>query len=1029
MPELVATVIEAGSALAGTEMVLTAGQILAISEGIVTVGALAVSSSMAQRQKRALKDQYNASLQDRLITVDTPLARRRLVLGRVRAAGAVFFKGSAGTYSEKFCMAFALAGHEIDAVEQVYLNDVLVDLDVDGYVTTDPYDLPTNTSAKVLITGLVTTLPATTVDGSVSVVIQPGPDMEWVQVPHTYDGTGKTVTITDLPTYTGATINYQYVTTSPKLRLRFYTGAAGQTADARLIELFPDLWTSAHVAAGCAYGILEADFNETAFVSGLPNVTIVMRGAKVYDPRTTLTAWNENPALLARHVYTHAYFGGKTVSSAADLRIIAAANACDTSTGYVVDGDTTTRALYTAALTAEYGVPAKDVIDDLVQAMAGEWCYSGGDFYIRAGAYTAPVLALTEADVGGQIRSADGTLNRIAISGSAHRPRNEKFNVLNVTMADQEQAYKVTPQAPVKGSALITRDGGELAQPVQLNAVTYWPQAQHICGIMMRDARDPLVVSIPFKLAAYRVQALDTVTLTIARYGWSSKEFRVMQRGWSIDGLIVLVLKETSSATWDVAASFEPAGWAANTALPSPWDLPVPKIALSESLLLQSTTGQVATRLTVAITDIGDARVTDSGLIELQYQRVGSDEVLTLQALANVSSMSIDNVLDGNVYVVRARVRTSAGVGNWCVQKIWRVIGKTARPADVGHLTVSPVSGQAYLAWDAATDEDVRNGGQLVVRFAPVTSGATWNTSTDLPGNVSGASTTHPFPLFAGTYLAKWRDSTGNESVNAATAVTLAPGLLGTTAVATIAEAPAFAGSKTNVSVDTDYPGLKIDSLGAFDSADLFDSTDLFDGSAGYRSAGTYSFASAVDLGATYTARISGAIAVQVIDTTTMFDSADLFDSAEMFDGAVIDDVAAWLEVRTTTDDPSGSPTWSAWTRLGVADYSARAMQFRAQLTSANSRHNVVVTEATVTVGLADRLQDARNVASGAGTLSVTYPNRFYSTPGLQITPAGMSTGDYYTLASESATGFDITFKNSAGTSVSRTFHWLAKGP
>lgn len=1040
MPELVATAVATLGYEAGvTAAIATTAEVLNV---VATVGMLAGSSMLANGQKRraerAAKDAYNASLQDRLLTMDTPLAPRQLVLGRVRKGGAVFFKGSAGTYKEKFCMGIALAGHEVDGFETVYLADAPVTLDADGYVTTDPYRLakkqpgPWGTSGGtgVPVTGLVTTLPNDAVDGSVSVVWTEGPDAggNYTQTMVPFTISGRDVTITDAA-YIGASINYQWYTTSPKLRIRFYTGAAGQTADPRLIELFPDLWTTEHTAAGCAYAIIEADFDETAFPSGLPNFTVLMRGAKVLDPRTGLTAWSENPALLARHVYTHAFFGNKTVSAAADLRIIAAANACDTSTVYTVDGVPTTRALYTAGVTANYGAAARDVLDDLVQAMAGEWCYAGGDFYLRAGVYTAPVLALTEADVGGQIRSIGGGLTRAAISGSAHRPRNEKFNVLNVTMADSAQGYKVVPMAPVKGSALIARDGGELAQPVQLSAVTYWPQAQHVAGVMMRDARDPGVYSIPFKLAAYRVQALDTITLTISRYGWSAKEFRVLQRGWSVDGLLVLLLKETASTIWAVDAAFEPAGYAANTSLPSPWDLPVPQIAISETLLLQPTTGQVATRLTVAITDLGDARVTNNGLVELQYQRVGEDQPGMLQAMAGVSNITIDNVADAAVYLIRARVRNATAVGDWCTQKAWRVIGKTARPADVSGLTVNPVSGQAYLTWDAATDEDVRNGGQLVVRFAPVTTGAAWNTSTDLPGDVSGAATTHPFPLFAGTYLAKWRDSTGNESVNAATAVTLAPGLLSTTLVSTVTEAPAFSGSKTNVSRDADYPGVKIDTVGTFDSATTFDSTSDFDSADGYQSSGTYTFANSADLGAAYTARVSGSLSVSVIDTTTLFDSADDFDGDLEFDGAVIDDVSAWIELRTTTDDPTGSPTWSAWTRLGVADYSARAFQFRAQLTSGTSTHNIVVTGATVTIGLADRLQDARNVASGAGTLSVTYPNRFYSTPGLQITPAGMSTGDYYTLASESATGFQITFKNAAGTSVDRTFHWLAKGP
>jgi hypothetical protein len=39
-----------------------------------------------------------------------------------------------------------------------------------------------------------------------------------------------------------------------------------------------------------------------------------------------------------------------------------------------------------------------------------------------------------------------------------------------------------------------------------------------------------------------------------------------------------------------------------------------------------------------------------------------------------------------------------------------------------------------------------------------------------------------------------------------------------------------------------------------------------------------------------------------------------------------------------------------------------------------------------------------------------------------------MATGDYYTLNSKTINGFNIAFKNSGGTGVSRTFDYIAKG-
>ena len=46
----------------------------------------------------------------------------------VRKGGAVFFKGATGTNNDTFVMCLALAAHEIDAVETIYINDVPVTL-------------------------------------------------------------------------------------------------------------------------------------------------------------------------------------------------------------------------------------------------------------------------------------------------------------------------------------------------------------------------------------------------------------------------------------------------------------------------------------------------------------------------------------------------------------------------------------------------------------------------------------------------------------------------------------------------------------------------------------------------------------------------------------------------------------------------------------------------------------------------------------------------------------------------------------
>ena len=39
-----------------------------------------------------------------------------------------------------------------------------------------------------------------------------------------------------------------------------------------------------------------------------------------------------------------------------------------------------------------------------------------------------------------------------------------------------------------------------------------------------------------------------------------------------------------------------------------------------------------------------------------------------------------------------------------------------------------------------------------------------------------------------------------------------------------------------------------------------------------------------------------------------------------------------------------------------------------------------------------------------------------------------MATGDFFTVSNKTVNGFDVLFKNSSGSNISRTFDFIAKG-
>ena len=143
-----------------------------------------------------------------------------------------------------------------------------------------------------------------------------------------------------------------------------------------------------------------------------------------------------------------------------------------------------------------------------------------------------------------------------------------------------------------------------------------------------------------------------------------------------------------------------------------------------------------------------------------------------------------------------------------------------------------------------------------------------------------------------------------------------------------------------------------------------------------------------------------------------------------LFDGDAESNCSAELQVATSAD----GVTYTSFTTFVVGDYSARFFKFRIRMTSTNGSATPEITAASVTIDMEDRIQSENNIVSGASAKTVTYPVAFKQAPALAFAIDNMASGDKYDVTSKTATGLVITFQNSGGTTVSRTFDYIAKG-
>lgn len=84
-------------------------------------------------------------------------------------------------------------------------------------------------------------------------------------------------------------------TIAPYVYYETYDGTQ-TTACQSMINASNGLWTAAHVGHGIPYIYFRFTYNEAAFPA-TPVPKPVIRGRRVYDPRTGVTAWSDNPAL------------------------------------------------------------------------------------------------------------------------------------------------------------------------------------------------------------------------------------------------------------------------------------------------------------------------------------------------------------------------------------------------------------------------------------------------------------------------------------------------------------------------------------------------------------------------------------------------------------------------------------------------------------------------------------------------------------------------------------------------------------
>jgi predicted phage tail protein len=431
--------------------------------------------------------------------------------------------------------------------------------------------------------------------------------------------------------------------------------------------------------------------------------------------------------------------------------------------------------------------------------------------------------------------------------------------------------------------------------------------------------------------------------------------------------------------------------------------------------------GSVVSRTYVKVVTPVSATTPAIGL-QVQYRVQNAASWVVVSNTALTQDTVIDDMVSGQTYDIRVRsVAANGQVSAWR-NTSFTSVGVAVPPEDVSGFSITVLDTTAYLSWLPVGDADLSH---YVIKWSEDLIGATWSSAQVLVPRIDATSIN--VPALVGTYLIKAVDYSGSQSVNEVSVTNAISGILNMNVIATVTEDPSFSGTKTDVIVVDG--ALELESLLTVDDiadVDAVTNWDLLGN--GYKSTGTYYFANDLDLGAVYTSRLTASVSVSGINRSTNVDSWLNIDDVADWDGVGASDWGIELQVRTTNDNPAGSPTWSDWQTFIVGDYSARAFEWRIVLSTLVQGITPSVSALSVNIDMPDRLASDNDVVCPNTGLTVTFSPAFRAVPAIAIADQNMATGDYKTISSTSSSGFNIQYFNSGGSPVQRTFDWVARG-
>jgi hypothetical protein len=469
-----------------------------------------------------------------------------------------------------------------------------------------------------------------------------------------------------------------------------HLGTDDQTYDSLLTEANAG-WTSAHRLRGVAYIAFRIKWDQDVF-SNIPDITCVVQGRKVFDPRNSTTAYSNNPALCIRDYLTNARYGkGLTSAQIDDTAFSQAATDCDEVVTFYTTG--TTGKLFECNAVVQTDATLFSNIEMMLNGCRGFLPYNQGVYSLRIDKAASSVFAFTQNNIVGGI----------GIKGES---KQDKYNRVIIKFPNYELDYEpddaIWPDADsTEETTYLAEDGGTLlVGNFDNDTITNYYSARDLARIILLRSRNAIRVQFKTTSEALQLSVGDVVTVTHDTPAWSAKPFQVEELTMNYDGGCSVSMVEYQSGIYPYDTAIEERDYPA-TNLPDPFTVLPPTSLVATGSVVTNADGSVTSGIDVSWTASTDSFVT--GYEVTWTASGGATETTTVVS----PEYYIFNLNSGQTYTISVRSINTIGARSTALTTtgISPAVDTTA-PGVPTSPSVSGAFQQIDLAWTNPTDSD-----------------------------------------------------------------------------------------------------------------------------------------------------------------------------------------------------------------------------------------------------------------------------------------------------------------------------------